>query len=75
MAVHFERNAQRGHNPRQSPESSLGLAEQTVFPEIDFDKLEHVQGMDITFVTTARTDEEGWFLLKQLGMPFRESGE
>ncbi len=54
---------------------SLGLSEQTVFPEIDFDKVEYVQGMDITFVTTARTDEEGYFLLKQLGMPFREEGQ
>ena len=54
---------------------TLGLAEQTVFPEIDFDKLEFSQGMDITFVTTAQNDEEGYFLLKQLGMPFRQQGE
>ena len=52
---------------------SLGLAEQSVFPEIDFDRLEHQQGMDITFVTTAETDEQGYFLLKQLGMPFADS--
>lgn len=52
---------------------SLGLAEQTVFPEIDFDRLEHTQGMDITFVTSARTDQEGFVLLKQLGMPFRDA--
>jgi large subunit ribosomal protein L5 len=52
---------------------SLGLSEQIVFPEIDFDKVENTQGMDITFVTTARTDEEGYLLLKSLGMPFREA--
>lgn len=52
---------------------SLGLSEQTVFPEIDFDRVEFTQGMDITFVTTAPNDEQGHFLLKQLGMPFREN--
>jgi len=52
---------------------SLGLAEQTVFPEIDFDRLEFHQGMDITFVTSARSDEAGHMLLKELGMPFREA--
>jgi large subunit ribosomal protein L5 len=50
---------------------TLGLAEQTVFPEIDFDKVEFTQGMDITFATSARSDEQGYFLLKELGMPFR----
>jgi len=54
---------------------TMGLAEQTVFPEIDFDKLEFHQGMDITFVTTARSDEQGFHLLKELGMPFREEGQ
>ncbi|MEM7309496.1 MAG: 50S ribosomal protein L5 [Planctomycetota bacterium] len=54
---------------------TMGLAEQTVFPEIDFDKVEFTQGMDITFVTTANTDEEGYQLLKELGMPFREAGQ
>jgi len=49
---------------------SLGLSEQSVFPEIDFDKLEATQGMDITFVTTAPDDERGYWLLKELGMPF-----
>ena len=49
---------------------SLGLSEQSVFPEIDFDKIEATQGMDITFVTNARTDERGYWLLKELGMPF-----
>lgn len=56
---------------------TLGLSEQTVFPEIELDKIDFVQGMDITFVTTATTDEQGYFLLKELGMPFvqREPGE
>jgi large subunit ribosomal protein L5 len=51
---------------------SLGLSEQNVFPEIELDKIEFQQGMDITFVTTAATDEQGYFLLEQLGMPFRK---
>jgi large subunit ribosomal protein L5 len=50
---------------------TMGLSEQSVFPEIDFDKLEFAQGMDITFVTTAGTDEHGYALLKELGMPFQ----
>jgi large subunit ribosomal protein L5 len=50
---------------------TLGLREQTVFPEIDFDKVDAVRGMNITFVTTAKTNEEGKELLTQLGMPFR----
>jgi large subunit ribosomal protein L5 len=50
---------------------SLGLSEQTVFPEIDFDKVEFTQGMDITFVTTAGSDEQGYELLKELGLPFQ----
>jgi len=50
---------------------SLGLSEQTVFPEIDFDKVEFQQGMHITFVTSAGTDERGYALLKELGMPFQ----
>jgi large subunit ribosomal protein L5 len=49
---------------------TLGLAEQTVFPEIEFDRVEYTQGMDVTFVTSAKTDEQGHFLLKELGMPF-----
>lgn len=51
---------------------SLGLAEQSVFPEIDFDRIEFAQGMDITFVTSAPNDEQGFALLKELGMPFRD---
>jgi large subunit ribosomal protein L5 len=51
---------------------SLGLSEQTVFPEIELDKIEFTQGMDITFVTTAANDEQGYHLLKELGMPFQQ---
>ena len=52
---------------------SLGLSEQTVFPEIDFDKVSYTQGMDVCFVTSAPNDEQGFALLKELGMPFREA--
>lgn len=52
---------------------TLGISEQIVFPEIDYDSVEKVRGMDITVVTTAKTDEEGMELLKLLGMPFRAS--
>jgi len=51
---------------------TLGLSEQSVFPEINLDKVEYVQGMHITMVTSARTDEEGFALLKKLGLPFRK---
>lgn len=51
---------------------SLGLREQIIFPEIDYDKVEKVRGMNITITTTARTDEEGRFLLRRLGGPIRE---
>jgi large subunit ribosomal protein L5 len=50
---------------------SLGLREQIVFPEIDYDKVDKIRGMDITVVTSARTDEEGRELLKLMNMPFR----
>ncbi|MFO1051344.1 MAG: 50S ribosomal protein L5 [Planctomycetota bacterium] len=50
---------------------TFGLAEQSLFPEISLDKVEFVQGMDITIVTTAKTDEEGLALLEKLGFPFR----
>lgn len=50
---------------------TLGLSEQSIFPEIEFDKMEFPQGMDITFVTSAPNDEQGYELLKELGMPFR----
>ena len=49
---------------------TLGLSEQSIFPEIPFDRIEFQQGMDITFVTSAETDEQGYMLLKELGMPF-----
>jgi len=52
---------------------ALGLREQLIFPEIVYDKIDKVRGMDIIIVTTARTDEEAKALLAQLGMPFRES--
>jgi len=51
---------------------SLGLAEQLIFPELDYDKVTRVSGMNITFVTTAKTDREALALLKRLGMPFRD---
>ena len=51
---------------------SLGMDEQLVFPEITFDDVRQVQGMDITIVTSAETDREGYYLLKELGSPFRE---
>ena len=49
---------------------NLGLTEQSMFPEIDFDKILKIQGMDISIVTNCKTKEEGYFLLKALGMPF-----
>ena len=50
---------------------TLGLTEQTIFPEIAYDRVDTFRGMNITIVTTAKTDEEGAELLTQLGMPFR----
>lgn len=52
---------------------TLGITEQIVFPEIDYDKIDRIRGMNITIVTSARTDGEARALLKRLGMPFRES--
>ena len=49
---------------------SMGVKEQLIFPEIEYDKVDKVRGMDIIFVTTAKTDEEARELLKLLGMPF-----
>ena len=51
---------------------ALGIKEQLIFPEINFDKVNKLRGMDIVFVTTAKTDEEGHELLAQLGMPFHK---
>jgi len=50
---------------------TLGIKEQIIFPEIDYDKIDKIKGMNITIVTTAKTDEEAKFLLRRLGMPFR----
>ena len=52
---------------------TLGITEQIIFPEIDIDKVNKITGMDITFVTTAGTNEEAYELLKELGMPFRNA--
>jgi len=49
---------------------TLGLKEQTVFPEIDYDKIDKARGLEVSFITTAKTDEEGRHLLELLGMPF-----
>ncbi len=51
---------------------SLGIKEQIIFPEIDYDKIDKIKGLNINIVTTAKTDEEGKALLKLLGMPFRD---
>ena len=51
---------------------TLGVKEQIIFPEISIDKINRISGMDITFVTTAKTDEESYELLKAIGMPFRK---
>ncbi|MDI7247410.1 MAG: 50S ribosomal protein L5 [Bacillota bacterium] len=51
---------------------SLGIKEQLIFPEIVYDKVDKIRGMDITVVTTARNDEEAYELLKAMGMPFRK---
>ena len=53
---------------------TLGLREQLVFPEVDYDSIDKIRGMEISIVTTARTDEEGRRLLALLGMPFRRRG-
>jgi large subunit ribosomal protein L5 len=51
---------------------SLGLREQIIFPEVDYDKIDKLRGLEVSIVTTAKTDEEGRSLLTQLGMPFRK---
>jgi large subunit ribosomal protein L5 len=51
---------------------SLGLREQVVFPEIDYDKIDKLRGLEVSIVTTARTDDEARSLLTRLGMPFRK---
>ena len=52
---------------------SMGVTEQLIFPEIDYDKIDRVRGMDITFVTSAKTDEEGKALLSAFGFPFKRA--
>lgn len=51
----------------------LGVREQLIFPEIDYDSIDQIRGLDISIVTSAQTDEEGRALLKEMGMPFREN--
>jgi len=66
----------RGVNPKSFDgrgNYTLGVREQIIFPEISFDKIDAIRGMDITIVTTARTDEEGRALLREMGMPFRSN--
>ena len=66
----------RGLSPKQfdgKGNYTFGLTEQVVFPEIEQDKVDRPRGMDITFVTTAKNDDEGRALLKALGFPFREA--
>ncbi len=53
---------------------TLGLREQLVFPEVEYDKIDKIRGMEVTVVTSARTDEQGWRLLQLLGMPFSKKG-
>lgn len=65
----------RGVSPRSFDgrgNYNLGLKEQLIFPEIDYDKVDKIRGMDVCIVTTAKTDEEARELLEQLGMPFRK---
>lgn len=68
----------RGLNPRSfdgNGNYTFGVTEQLIFPEIDYDKVDSPRGMDITIVTTARTDEEGRALLAALGFPFKREGQ
>jgi large subunit ribosomal protein L5 len=65
----------RGINPKSFDgrgNYNLGLREQLIFPEVDYDSIDQIRGMDISIVTTANTDEEGRALLKEMGMPFRD---
>jgi large subunit ribosomal protein L5 len=52
---------------------SLGIREQLIFPEVEYDRIDQIRGMDISIITTANTDEEGRALLKAMGMPFRDN--
>lgn len=65
----------RGISPRSfdgNGNYSLGIREQIIFPEIDYDSIDSIRGMDVSIITTAKTDEEGRALLREMGMPFRE---
>ena len=67
----------RGLNPRSFDgrgNYSMGVREQVIFPEIDYDAVDQIRGMDITFTTTAQTDAEAFALLQALGMPFARDG-
>ena len=68
----------RGMSPKQFDghgNYTFGLTEQLVFPEIDYDKIDSVRGMNVTIVTTAETDDQGRALLRVLGFPFRRDGQ
>jgi large subunit ribosomal protein L5 len=65
----FKGVSQKGFDGRGN--YTLGLREQIIFPEIDYDRVDEIKGLNISFVTTANTDEEGRALLRHLGMPFR----
>jgi len=67
----------RGLNPRSFDgrgNYSLGIREQIIFPEVDYDSIDQVRGLDVTITTTANSDEEGFELLRLMGMPFRTDG-
>jgi large subunit ribosomal protein L5 len=67
----------RGLNPRSFDgrgNYSMGVREQIIFPEIDYDAIDQVRGLDVTITTTAATDDEAYFLLRELGMPFAREG-
>jgi len=66
----------RGISPRSFDgrgNYTLGVREQLIFPEVDYDSIDQIRGMDISIITTANTDEEGRALLKEIGMPFRDN--
>jgi large subunit ribosomal protein L5 len=68
----------RGLNPRSfdgNGNYTFGVTEQLIFPEIDYDKVDATRGMDITIVTTARTDDEGRALIRSFGFPFKREGQ
>jgi len=61
-----------GEVVRRQGNFTLGIREQIIFPEINYDKIEKIKGLNVTIVTTARSDEEGRALLRHMGMPFRQ---